>query len=424
MMAILLSILSGLTFVLCILLELKYRSPFVLFFLVLFVIFFIPNLIFLNGFAYNSYSKASIIKATLFITLVNSVYLFCRGLANSVFKRRFNWVVTDFEISNLRKIILPALMLSLAGLAIWTIGLFTLKNSFSAIEWTDTLNAGVYSSLGNSLLFAGFGSIVLTYLTKSKFMLLLSLSISILSILLLRSRANLIPTAVPFLLLFLFRNNRVNLKLKYLLYGLIFIFSVFLLQQFRYLGELSNFKTSETGVLVEKSFHQMFDNDHSEFALVNAFYKYVENNNNYPSFGEGNTYRRLFLFFVPTKLFDAMGSDLKPRDFAIDMYAAYYDIPNNELGTMHPTFYGDLYANFGFTKGILFAFLLALLMSYFLEILARSSVNYFFFSLPSICFSIIFLARGAIYNGVFIFLMSSFIYYSFVKQFKFKLRIS
>ena len=51
---------------------------------------------------------------------------------------------------------------------------------------------------------------------------------------------------------------------------------------------------------------------------------------------------RLALLFVPAAI-----AKFKPRDFAIDMYKEWMHV-DNPRGTMHPTLFGDVFANFGF----------------------------------------------------------------------------
>ena len=71
-------------------------------------------------------------------------------------------------------------------------------------------------------------------------------------------------------------------------------------------------------------------------------------NNNFPNFNQGHTYLRVLLFFIP----ESFSMGIKPPDFAVSMGSAYINNFSNTIYSMHPTFYGDLFANFSYFRSV------------------------------------------------------------------------
>jgi hypothetical protein len=95
---------------------------------------------------------------------------------------------------------------------------------------------------------------------------------------------------------------------------------------------------------------------------------------------------------------------IKPRDFAIDIYSLIHKLPNNTQGTTHPTFYGDLYANFGWS-GIGMAVFWVIVTEFFDQMFKKNQSKLVFL-LGTISTFFVMIARGAIYNGSFIMLIT------------------
>ncbi|GEM_PF-5794071 len=79
----------------------------------------------------------------------------------------------------------------------------------------------------------------------------------------------------------------------------------------------------------------------NESDLRFAFYYFVKEFNNISGFGDGVYFMRTLFFWLPSFL-DFF--HLKPPDFEYVMFSAF--MPGFE-GTMHPTFFGSLYADYG-----------------------------------------------------------------------------
>ena len=102
----------------------------------------------------------------------------------------------------------------------------------------------------------------------------------------------------------------------------------------------------------------------------------------------------MLMVFIPTRF----SFGLKPDDFAIAMGSAIGMGPG---GSMHPTLFGDCYANLGFA-GILFGILWAVLATHLDKIILsvrKNELRVLMYSLVASMFTII--GRGAVYNAFF-----------------------
>ena len=91
---------------------------------------------------------------------------------------------------------------------------------------------------------------------------------------------------------------------------------------------------------------------------------------------------------------------IKPPDFAIDMGTAWSMNPYNTSYSMHPTLYGDCFANFwwfGIILGSLWAVLVFVIDAFVLrfETTAREIL------MVLLATSYVIIARGSVYNGLF-----------------------
>lgn len=80
-----------------------------------------------------------------------------------------------------------------------------------------------------------------------------------------------------------------------------------------------------------------------ELNLRDAFYYFISKKNEFPGFEQMESYKGLLLLPIPSGL--TLG--LKPQDFAITMGMAYTGNYANTNFSMHPTLFGDCYANLG-----------------------------------------------------------------------------
>jgi hypothetical protein len=385
-----------LSFILCIYIEVKYLSPTIIFWIALTGVFLLPHLIY--SLLLIKVDLKTVIKASLFVSAFNFLYFFSKVLIiSSIRKNRYNWVFNDVTISKNDRINRFLIFCYLSGLAIWILGLlFAGFNPFSA-KWADTLKVNsVFSQVGNLLIFTASGLLLYNYIARKTWILLIVIFLNLGCIILLRARILLIALLIPFVIMILYRNNKFNFKLKFLWLILVFTFSIFFLQAFRWAGGIKDLSIKKIPALVSTSLTNM-TGSHGEFHLVTEFYFIIEGNNTNPVFGQGRTYWRLLLFWLPTPIIPEPLKFIKPRDFAIDIYNFVYHTPLNKSGTTHPTFYGDLFANFGWI-GILMAVFWAFISEFLDSIFSKNQAKLIFL-LGCISTFYVIIARGAIYNG-------------------------
>jgi hypothetical protein len=208
-----------------------------------------------------------------------------------------------------------------------------------------------------------------------------------------RSRYNIMPFALPFMLVCLYSRKRMQV-LKALVLGCAILFLVFFLQQMRYAGSLFNLVRHYSVADLVSRTSQFIRSGSGELGLSRVFYYFVEHDNKFTNFGEGRTYLRLALLPIPSSMLV-----LKPRDFAMDMWEAWHGVATT-TGTMHPTLYGDVFANFGFW-GFLMGFpypLLARVVDIVISRAKTESFKVFYIGIFSTMF--VLLARGAVYNSI------------------------
>lgn len=394
-MSVILLILLNISAILMVYNSIRNKSLSVLFWISLFIFFNIPHTLDLIG-NYNSiYRETTLNEASLFAALFNIIFLiltYINNMINTNNNTRFR--LFDKSITNYRFHWFQLIFLFIS-LLIWWYGLHQVSGRFIGFSWTDMRSVNpLYALIGDYVFLASVGCVFVFFYLKKKKFLVVSFVITLVFIFLLKSRANIIPFITPFLLYFLYK-NRLNFRKvsKALLVGISIIFLVFFLQQYRYLGNIESIEFN-TIIEVTQDTVENITEGGGEFNLRNGFYLFLENENNFINFNEGNTYKRLLLLPFPSRIVT-----FKPHDFAYDMYNAINPARANQGGSYHPIFYGDAYGNFGFL-GFSVAFLW-----FFIFKFIDKSIRYFN---PSVSISLlapislmyILLARGAVYNSV------------------------
>lgn len=407
------------SFIIIILYEFKLKSISVILWLGLFLFFFFPHLItyLLNGFLYEieTYNKA-----TYFSLFFNVLYLYTRifllSYKNSLrtfLKRKINSSNSKIQIKNLlvlvskrRTINFINLLLAFFIISIIFFLIFIFNNFSNLISftWIDIFNA--QDDLFYLAFIYSFNISIPVVFFSFKFKryrtFLFSLFFTIFLVLLIRVRSYLIAISIPFFLSYLILNPNFKFNFKYILISLLSGFSIivaiFSVHVLRVYGTLEFFLSSFRLNDFINILGGVFLSPYGEFGLRNAFYHFLQGNNNFNNFGEGLGYIRLLLLPIPSIL----SFGLKPQDFAMDMAYAY-DPVNAIVGvtSMHPTLYGDSFANFGW-YGILTAIFWALFVySGDLLIKKQYSSPLFFSLFVSLSYSYTLIARGAVYNGVY-----------------------
>jgi len=380
------------TNVIIIFLEYKRRSVSILLWGVLFVLFTVPHLVHYHFRLYPNYIMD---EAGLIAVMFNLTYIISRATLN-----REKQIVT-FDLGALREEPKTRInlyyLLFIGSFIIYVYEIVSEGYSLLYYTWSDAAYGRSFSffeSVARFLLqgLAGVGFIAYARKEKANFGLLSIVYIAYVAIS--RSRYNVIPFLLPFLLSHAFA-GRIKQRLRAFAGGILIIFIVFALQQVRYMGSFSDLVTTQVSITeIVGNTLGFIREGKGEFGLSKAYYFFVENANAFNRFGQGRTYRRLLLWPIPSSWIS-----IKPRDFAMDMYEAWTGRAT-QVGTMHPTLYGDVYANFG-VMGFLGGVFYALLISFFDRLLVNAkteSKKILYISISGTMY--VLLARGAVYNSI------------------------
>lgn len=211
-----------------------------------------------------------------------------------------------------------------------------------------------------------------------------------------RNRIIALTIVIPILFLIVTKHKRLTggQATLYILLATLIVFFVYALLVFRHAGTLEAFvRNYDLNSFISEVFANIFSNE-GELGLRNIFYYYVENGNNFAGFNEGASYIRILLFWLPGSL----SSGIKPDDFAITMASAYLGLPYNNVYSVHPTFFGDAFANFNYF-GVLLGLLWAAVFNMVDVWLGRMSSHRKTYCISAIGFCLIIIGRGSVYNG-------------------------
>jgi len=352
------------------------------------------------------YSSTTIDTASNFVILFSLFYLFGRFIftKGSYYQRdTLKNLSVDYSCN---KLLYSELIVFIVFITV-TIFKMVLHivqvGSLSNISWialrrvSESLS---YINIGQllKLLFFLSSGIGLLLLLKKRWLLFSIVIITLAAnVIISRNRVEVLPALVIPISYFMIKTKKLDLvkMVFYLLLAMFSIYVVYALRAFRHFGSFEDFfQNGSISDLNKKVIHHLISGD-GELGLRRAFYLFIQSKNNFNNFGLGHTYLRMLLVFLPTKW--TLG--IKPPDFALSMGAA---IGLAQGGSMHPTLFGDVYANFGI-YGIFFGLFWAGLVSIFELLLARLDKplnKILLFTLSGVVFAI--MARGAVYNGYFI----------------------
>ena len=385
--------------------EYKNRSISVFLWSMLFIIFSIPHLrtCATGG---SGYSDGVLIEASMYVILFCVVYSFSRV----VFSKKAKPLDVKYELARGEnenqkvmvrfETILTAILI--ISVALRVIILATSSGGIMNTSWSTMRMAGDdngvfgYSELFTILYFVGSTSFVLAILRKQKMKALVLLLVMVVEVLISRNRIEILPIICSLMTLFVVKHKNISLKVIFfsVLILIATIYTVYSLRAYRYYGTLSNFRENFSISSMNEKIGTFIKTDDGELGLKNYFYYFIENDNNFENFNEGHTYKRLLLFLVPTSL----SFGLKPPDFAISMGSAVN--PNKVGFSMHPTFFGDCYANYGFLGFLLLGIVWGLTVSIIDRIVNKIKTQYLRMCMVSvIAIAYIIIGRGSVYNG-------------------------
>lgn len=261
------------------------------------------------------------------------------------------------------------------------------------------LNIRSLSYFSRYVVFACGGLFVYFFYNKDKGKCILTAVIITLYTIITRNRIMILPIVIPFLLLFLIKYRKLDLK-KVVLYGFLgflVVYIVYALRLFRHYGDLATFISTFDFMTFNERLFDMLLNSDGELGLRNVFLYFIYKNNHFINFNKGHAYIRLLFMFVPTKF----SFGLKPPDFAISMGSAWLGDFNNTRYSTHPTLYGDCFANF-YWFGILLAIFWALFVTIIDKIVYKSDLIKKLNYITIFGSMYVIIGRGSVYNGVYL----------------------
>lgn len=422
-MGIILSIFQILLSIHIMLKEYKHRSISIFFWVICFILYSVPN--FINNVFGCSYSSEVLIKSVLFVIGFQMFYLITKNILNKTSKDNPGSILNKTNLneqiddSGNNKLINKLFYCNLIVLIIILLYTFLKFGRFTNLSWGEFYRASINTDsigdiflkfvkvINDYLFFAFSGLLLITLYLKQKRKSIVIGFIILFYLFITRNRIIILPLFVSIILLFIIKYDKIQFKqiLIILIMGIGCIYFIYAIWIFRHAGTLSNFLREYNFLTFNKEIITSIIDGEGELGLKNIFYYFVKIDNKFPDLGKGHTYIRLLLMFIPTKL--CFG--LKPKDFAITMSSAYTNNILNTTYSVHPTFYGDLFANFGYLGiflGVLWAIIFSILdkkISNMKNIIIKSNTLVIW----GTC--LIILARGSVYNSMYLGIVSSII---------------
>jgi len=384
----------------------KKKSPIIFLWATLFIMFGVMHLI--ESFSEtDNFSQIVLCKASVFVIIFCLVYILfrvCVTLTRKEYSRLdYFKLIARINGSNEMKIsyaifyiFLLAIIVKL-GAYIYSVG-GILNTSWANVRAYSTgLSYGNYEQILNIIYysFAGIGLYFL--LSKKYFSGAVSIVACIVLVLITRQRVGVLPAIIVIMALYIFKLRHLSMKtiITVMVASIAVIYVIYGLRVFRHYGTLNSFFQDFNLNEFINNVNLQIATGNGELGLKKYFYYFIQNNNEFENFGEGHTYLRMFLIFIPTR----WSFGIKPTDFALSMGAA---VGMASGGSMHPTLFGDCYANLGWIG----AFVLAIFWVMYARIadkiiLSRASILEMNLLYVLYAVTYVFIGRGAVYNGFF-----------------------
>ena len=398
--------------------EYKNKSSVLFLWVTLFIMFGMMH--FVTPFLGSNFSNSVLNEASIFVIGFCFLYIITRKLFCLDKKKKHYEVFSSTNQKRKKHNFLTALLVLICAYMIIVVA--KSQGGLMNSSWSggrDYLMSKSYVSSDNmfGILYFALGGIPLICIINKEYKNFLICFISqFLVLFFTRNRVLMLPTVVSIIAFVIFKlKSKISLKVVVLaLFGGFFVvYFVYAIRAFRWLGSLSDAASIFSFSVINERVLEFIKTDNGELGLRNVFYTFIDNNNNYSGFNEMATYIRMLFVYIPTKF----SFGLKPSDFAETMALA---LGGSEGGSMHPTLFGDCYANGGFLAfflGILWG-IIANIIDYVIGRIKHFDVKRLLYVLSACSFIVI--GRGAVYNGFvniawgFLFLL--IIYYLFLKN--------
>lgn len=399
-MAIFLGIIQFLLIGIISVIELRKKSPAVFLWGTLALMYGVMHL-FSSIMHKTQYPKSALIDTSIFVILFCLLYLMTRVFLSKLSGRNFN----KFNTENLKKhllntkttllsiIFMLIVLRSIYVLATHSGGLFSSSWSVNR-EYATGLGYLSIDKILKIIFFTISGLPFITYIQKKYKLTAIMILMVVFSLIVTRNRIEILPIAVFMLMLVIFKKNKIKIStiLTLGLIGFFVIYGIYGIRIFRHAGTVDNFLSMYSVSSFNDRVFEHISTDNGDLGLRRHFYYFMSMDNNFNGFGQAATYLRMLMIYVPTRL----AGGLKPSDFAVTMGAA---VGASVGGSIHPTLFGDAYANLGWlgiTLGIYWAV--------FAEIgdriiLSKKSMMDAILIYVIFAINYVVIGRGSVYNG-------------------------
>ena len=403
-MVLFLGILQFLLITCILLFEFKNKSSAVFLWATLFIMFGVMHL-FASFIGDEQYFDDVLIQASVFAILFCLIYILFRvllgyrSIVRSRKRMQYKLLEAEFvqeKCGTFFLIVFLAVMLLKTYPYVANVGNILMTSWSSGRDYGASVTYANSSQLFSILMYALSGVAVVFWMEKKRWYCLFSLLALGLGVLLTRNRIEVLPILCAIIIVFILKTQKI--RMRTLVFGGIaavsVIYIVYGLRVFRHYGTIDAFLREFQFSDFMQRIHKFIITDNGELGLRRDFYYFIDNDNNFKSFGEGHTYLRMLLVYVPTQ----WSFGLKPDDFAMTMGAAKGMIAG---GSTHPTLFGDCYANLGMLGVFLGAFwaIYANVVDWITTRQKNPIAVVLIYALCAVTYVI--MGRGSVYNGFF-----------------------
>ena len=408
----------------------KYISVFM--WATLLILFGIPHFIAIL-FRKCNYSEYTMIRASVFVILFNLIYILSRIIISKIAikskciirkkENSSNLTVLnkiDKKFINLLFLILLFCMLVLLFYARKYMGGIFNASGGGFYNLNQELGSRNLMRYTQFLFFASSGVVFIFKQNNRKILFCISALFIILYSTITGNRITILPLLVAIILPFIYDNKKsISFKNIFMLIilSILAVYIVYFLRLLRIYGGIDDLLSSLSLKSINNLVLDMILSGDGELSLRNAFYHFIQYDNKFPNFNQGHTYLRLLFMLIPTSLLGG----LKPPDFAISMGSAWTHNFNNTNFSMHPTLYGDIFANF-YRLGIIWALFWVIFNILIEKLINRKGI--LIKNALQVLFGTVFIiiGRGSVYNAIFIGFMGCLIILgiNYLSKIKFK----
>lgn len=345
------------------------------------------------------YSSSVLNVASLFVIGFCLTYLLVRYVRFDEKSDRCNAVFdkTDSPYKNHRLLTIILIVVSVSMI----LNTANMQGGLLNTSWSGARESSMYRPYVSSeniqgYLYAALAGVPLLCLISKEYISALCGALAMFALLIVtRNRVLMLPIFIC-IITYIIHVTNVKLTLQTIILGVlgasIILYIVYAVRAFRWMGSLQDALNNGSISLINEMVRHSFQTDDGELGLRKYFYQFISADNSYQGFGKLSTYVRMLLVYIPTRF----SFGLKPSDFAETMALA---VGGTSGGSIHPTLFGDCYANcgsLGFLLGLLWGTLVNLID---LLIGRMPDIDSKRLAYVTAAFAFVVIGRGAVYNG-------------------------